>query len=174
VAAAVAVAGRVGQRAAPGSVEAATGLHRRGVEQHKRIACARRALGEDRAQPLERVTQPGSAFVQRALGRQVREELADLPPRGPQEAPVGGLVHDHLRDTQRQHLSVCELALRVLGRLRQEVVRRAVNTDQQQLEVGVHRSGPSRVDDWVSSADFELFVTDPAPPTAAYTAESII
>ena len=51
---------------------------------------------------------------------------------------------------------------------------RAVNTDQQQLEVGVHGCGPSRVDDWVSSVDFELFVMDPAPRPATYTAESII
>jgi hypothetical protein len=37
------------------------------------------------------------------------------------------------------------------------------------LEVGVHRSRLSRVDDTDSNADFELFVMDPAPPPATYT-----
>jgi hypothetical protein len=55
----------------------------------------------------------------------------------------------------------------------EEIFRPEEHTHQQQLEVGVHNSA-LRVDGWVSSADFELFITGPSARTTTHIAESII
>jgi hypothetical protein len=93
--------------------------------------------------------------------------------RSAQKAPVRRQIHDHLRDAERQHLRIGEAPLGVLAGIGKEIVRRAEHTYQQQLEVGVHYSA-LRVDDWVSSADFELFLEVPSPRPATHIAESII
>jgi hypothetical protein len=64
-----------------------------------------------------------------------------------QKPPVRRYAHDRLRDTQRHDLRVCDASLGVLGLLRQEIVGRDINGNQQQVEVGVHR-GPLRVGGW--------------------------
>jgi hypothetical protein len=173
VAAAVAVPGSVRELAAPGGVDAAAGLDRCRVDKHDRVVRAGRASGEDTQEPIKGVSECGSALVQTALRRQVREELAELAACCTQEAPVGRLVDDHLCHAERQHLGVREPPLGVLRRVGKEIIRRAEHTYQQQLEVGVHNSALP-VDVTVSNADFELFVTDPSSPTATYVAESII
>jgi hypothetical protein len=93
--------------------------------------------------------------------------------RSAQKAPVRRQIHDHLRDAQRQHLGIRKGAAARSCTLVEEIVRPEEHTHQQQLEVGVHNSA-LRVDGWVSSADFELFITGPSARTTTHIAESII
>jgi len=90
-----------------------------------------------------------------------------------QKAPVRRDAHDRLGDAQRHDLRVCDASLGVLSPLRQEIVGRDVNGNQQQVEVGVHR-GPLRVGGWLlSTADFDPAAQKP-PVSAALAVESII
>ena len=71
-----------------------------------------------------------------------------------------------LRDAQRDDLRVGDHAPGVLGRLGQEIVGRAENGNQQQVEVGVHR-GPLGRRRELSTADFDLlrYVSYSTTPT---------
>jgi hypothetical protein len=104
--------------------------------------------------------------VQRVLAGQLGEEVAQLAAGGTQEAPVGRDPHQHLGDAEGDDLGVCQLASRIGRALGQEVVGRAVDTDHEQVEVGVHRG--LLVDGVQDTADFDL---PPLVPIA--TAEAV-
>src|SRR4051794_40311758 len=71
-----------------------------------------------------------------------------------QEAAVARDPHQHLRPTERHDLRVAPPPARVARPLRQQVVSRAVDTDAEQVEVGVHRG--LQVVDASANADFDL------------------
>jgi hypothetical protein len=82
---------------------------------------------------------------------------------GRQELRIGAAVKHRLGDAQRDDLRVGDPSPGVGGSARQEIVDGAVNSDQQQIEVGVHR-GPPGVDGWQqSTADFDLPAYVPFP-----------
>jgi hypothetical protein len=154
VATRVAIAGDLGQLRAAGGLHRAAALDRRRVEQDEVVLAAGAAVGEDPHQPLDRLRQPGAPLVQGILARQVGEEMPELAAGGAQKAAVARDPHQHLSDAQRHHLGVRQLAAGVAPGLGQKIVGRAVDTDTEQVEVGVHRG--LQVDGAVSTADFGL------------------
>jgi hypothetical protein len=113
-----------------------------------------RALREHAHQPLDRLGQARATLVQSVLTRQSGEQVAELAPGGPQEAPIGRDPDQHLGDAEGDDLGVAQRAPRIGRALGQKVVGRAVDTDQEQVEVGVHRG--LLVDDVEDTADFDL------------------
>ena len=99
------------------------------------------------------------------LAGKVREEVAELAASGPQEAAIGGDPHHHLCDAEGDDLGVAEPTPRVTRALRQQVVGSAVDTDQEQVEVGVHRG--LLVDGVVDTADFDLLLLVPIATASA-------
>jgi hypothetical protein len=77
--------------------------------------------------------------MRRILPWQLREEMPELPTGRPQEAPIARDAHQDLRNTQRHDLGIAQPPPRASRPLRQEVVSRAIDTDTEQVEVGVHR-----------------------------------
>ncbi len=80
--------------------------------------------------------------------------MPQLAAGGAQKAAVARDPHQHLGNAERDHLGIGQLAAGVARGLGQEIVGRAVDTDAQQVEVGVHRG--LQVDGAVSTADFGL------------------
>src|SRR5205823_11793000 len=80
-----------------------------------------------------------SPLVQRVLTGQLREQVAELPASRTQEAAVARDPHQHLGNAQRDDLGVAQPPASISGPLGQQVVSGAVDTDQEQVEVGVHR-----------------------------------
>jgi hypothetical protein len=96
--------------------------------------------------------------------------MAELTTGGTQETAVTRNPHEHLRDAQGHHLRIAEAPARVARTVGQEVVGCAVDTDQEQVEVGVHRG--LLVDDVQDTADFDLPLH--APIATAVAVASII
>jgi hypothetical protein len=96
--------------------------------------------------------------------------MGELPSHGAQKAAVARDPHQHLRNTQGHDLGVAELAPRVRGWLGQQIVRCAVDSDSEQVEVGVHRG--LLVDGAFDTADFDL--PKPVPICPGYAVASII
>jgi len=92
---------------------------------------------------------------------------------GPDEPLVGGDPHDRLGDSQRDDLRVGQDPPGVLRRLRQEIVSRAINGNQQQVEVGEHRV-PPRSTVRIGTADFDLTATRTYPTATASAVELLI
>ena len=84
-----------------------------------------------------------------------------------QEAPIRRYPHQHLGDAEGDDLCIAQRAPGVAWPLGQEVVGRAVDTDQQQVEVGVHRG--LLVDGVLDTADFDLHPLVPIATTGAVT-----
>ena len=61
--------------------------------------------------------------------------MTELPTSGTQETPVTGGPHHDLGDAQRDNLRIAQTASPVAPNRRQQVVGRAVDTDQEQVEV---------------------------------------
>jgi hypothetical protein len=154
VASRVAVAADLGERRAACRFQRTTALDRRGVKQDDIVGVSGRSLREHPDKPLDRLGQAPSPFVQSILRRQAGKQMPQLPLRRPQEAPIRRDPHQHLRDTERNDLRVGELSPCVRRPSGQEVVGRAVDTDQQQVEVGVHRG--LLVNGVKDTADFDL------------------
>ena len=112
-----------------------------------------RAGGEDPHQPLDRLRQPGLVLVLGILAGKQGEHVPELAAGGTQEAPGGVDPHQHLGDAEGDDLGVGQPAAGDARPARQEVVGRAVATDEQQVEVGVHRG--LRVDGVRDTADFD-------------------
>jgi uncharacterized protein with ACT and thioredoxin-like domain len=108
--------------------------------------------------------------VERVLARQVVEEVAELAAGGAQEATVARDPQQHLGDAERHHLRVRQLAAGIAPWLGQEIVGRAVDTDTEQVEVGVHRG--LQVDGAANTADFDLPLL--VPRATAHAVASII
>jgi hypothetical protein len=87
-----------------------------------------------------------------------------------QETTVARDAHDRLRYTKRDDLRVCDQTTRVCRRFRQEIVCRAINSDAESVEVGVHRG--LQVDGVISTADFGLSAQNPS--NTALAVESLI
>jgi hypothetical protein len=170
VAARVAVAADVGELRAAGGFERASALDRGRVEQQQAVARAGAAAGKDTDEPLDRLSQPAATLVQRVLAGQVGKQVTELAARGLQETPVTRLAHQHLRHRERDDLGVGQPTASVSWRLRQQVVSRAVDTDQEQVEVGVHRG--LQADDVGDTADFDLPLL--VPTATARAVASII
>jgi hypothetical protein len=144
-----------------------------GVDHHHRVVRGRAFGGEDAHQPLDLRLQPGAPLVQRALRRQLQKQVAKLTLGRAQEPAVARNPHHHLGDTQGHDLGICQLPAPVPRLLRQEIIRRAINTRAEQVEVGVHRG--LRADGVLDTADFDLSAADPCtPPTTPQAVESII
>jgi hypothetical protein len=128
------------------------------------------ARGKDRREPLDRLEQPLASLVQRILAGQVWEEVSELAPRSAQEAAVARDPHQHLRDAVRDDLRIGQLATGIPRTLREQIVRCAIDSDAEQVEVGVHRG--LLVDGAVDTADFDL--PHPVPIRHGYAVASII
>ena len=152
MAARVAVAANVGELRAASGFDGAATLDRGRVEQQQIIAAAWALGREDTDQPLDRLRQPRPPFVQRVLAREKRKQVAELTARRSQKATIARDPHQHLRHTQRHDLGVAEPTAGVSRPLGEQVVRRAIDTDTEQVEVGVHR--------WLQSDG------DKTPPTS--------
>jgi len=68
--------------------------------------------------------------------------------------------HHRLRDAERDDLRVGHAATGVSLASQQEIVRTAINRDQQQVEVGEHR-GPLGSTARIGTADFDLTAVGP-------------
>jgi hypothetical protein len=87
--------------------------------------------------------------------RQVWEQVAELAASSPQEPFIAGHAHHRLGYAESDDLRVRDPSPCVSWPGRQEIIGRAVNSDQQQIEVGVHR-GPLGSAVTLSTADFDL------------------
>jgi len=65
--------------------------------------------------------------------------MAKLAASSTQEAAVAWYPHQHLRDTQGDDLRVAQLPASVRRPRRKKVIRRAIDADTEQVEVGAHR-----------------------------------
>ena len=99
-------------------------------------------------------------------GKQVTKPLAG----GLEKPPVTGDAHDRLSDRERDDLGVGELTASVPAGLWQEIVSRAINSDAEGVEVGVHRG--LLVDGVLDTADFGP--SAPKPSRTTKPVESII
>jgi len=77
---------------------------------------------------------------------------------------IGRDPHHRLRNAQRDDLRVSHDPSGVSWLLRQEIVRSAVNSDQQQVEVGEHRGSSLESAVTERTADFDLSVYVPCRP----------
>jgi hypothetical protein len=73
-----------------------------------------------------------------------------------QELIIRTAIEHRLSDAERDDLRIGDPSPRVGGPDRQEIVNGAVNSDQQQIEVGVHRGPPQGRRLAQSTADFDL------------------
>jgi hypothetical protein len=108
--------------------------------------------------------------VEAGLPRQLRKQVAQALVGHGEEAAVGGKTHDRLGHAERDDLRVCDPATGVPWLLRQEIVRRAENGGEEQVEVGVHRG--LQVSGVVDTADFGLSSKNPSKTASAV--ESVI
>jgi hypothetical protein len=162
---AVAIAAEVGQLGAAGSLDRSAALHRGRVEQHHLVVSAGAVGGEDSDEPLDRVPEAAPALVEARLLGQLGEQPTQALGGHGQEAPIGRDTHDRLGHAERDDLRVCDPAAGVSWPLRQEIVRRAVNGSEEQVEVGVHRGLP--VSGVVNTADFGLSSKNPSNTASA-------
>jgi len=162
VAGAVPVVSGVGERVAETRVAAAfDGLTRPGAL-HRRRVDEQHIVNESGAQPrelgdqcLDHDRQPEPALVKRGALRQARKEVPDLAARRGEEPWVRRDAHHRLRNAERHDLGIGDLSASVTSAARQKIVRCAINSDQQQIEVGVHR-GPQGRRSLQSTVDFDL------------------
>ena len=101
---------------------------------------------------------------------QLGEEVREPPARHRQKAAVACDAHDGLGDAEGDDLRVCDPAACISSPPGQEIVSRAENGDEEQVEVGVHRGLP--VDGDLDTADFGLSSRN--PPITAPAVESTI
>jgi len=156
VAGAVAVVGCIAQRGAAGRFDAARALHRGGVDQHQLVVEAGAVARELGDQRLDDRRQSQPALVKGAALGQRREQVHQSPTGDRQELLVGAAIEHRLSDAQRDDLLIGDPSPSVGGPARQEIVDGAVNSDQQQIEVGVHRGPPQGRRLAMSTADFDL------------------
>src|SRR5271155_4217675 len=170
---AIPIVSGVAERRALDRLTASGALDRGGVDEQQIVIEARALRGEAPHQPLQRVRQPPPSLEIAGLSRDAREQVTQTFRGDRQEPPVRRYAHDRLGNAQRHDLRVCEASLGVPRLLRQEIVSRDINRNQQQVEVGVHR-GPLRVGGWLlSTADFDPAAYKPSKTTDA-AVESII
>src|SRR5260370_14593347 len=161
----VAVAADLGELRAADGVERAAALDRGRVEQEQIVACAGALRGEDADQPLDCLRQPGAPLVQRVLAWQLRKQMPELAAGGAQKPAVTRDPHQHLCDAERHDLRVGQLAPPITRTTRQQVVSRAVDTDTEQVEVGVHR--------WLQSDGDKTQPTSTCPGRSLATTEAV-
>jgi hypothetical protein len=173
VAAAVAVVGGIGQRAAAHRLDTARALDRRGVDDQQIVVKARAHARELVDQCLDHVGQALAAFpVAGPLGqlrKQVRESLGGHG----QKALIGRDAHDRLRHAERDDLRIGDASPGVPGPIGQEIVGGAEHRNQQQVEVGEHR-GPQGRRRGIGTADFDPLPYVPFQPTTATAVELLI
>ena len=168
--AAVAVAAGVGEGRATRGLGGAPALDGGRVEQHEVVVEAGALAGEDGAEPIDRLREPAAALVVAGLLGQLGEEVREPPARHRQKAAVACDAHDGLGDAEGDDLRVCDPAACISSPPGQEIVSRAENGDEEQVEVGVHRGLP--VDGDLDTADFGPSSRN--PPITAPAVESTI
>jgi hypothetical protein len=94
---------------------------------------------------------------------QAGEQVSELKSSGPQEPCIRGHSHYRLSDLQRDDLRIRDSSSGVFSPLGQEIVHRAVNGDEQQIEVGVHRGPPKSRQSVFSTAGLDLPAYNPSP-----------
>ena len=166
------------ESAAAGGFDASAALHWGGVKEQNVVAETGALGGEHAREPLDRLAQLDAALMEARLGRQQLEQVTELALGRPKKPPIGGDSHRGLGDSERDDLGVCELPPRVVAWLGQEIVSRAINTDTEKVEVGVHR-GPLGRRCLMDTADFDLpfhtpDTTTPTPLTTGVSVESTI
>jgi hypothetical protein len=112
-----------------------------------------RELGDQR---LDDCRQAQPALVIGAALGQHREQVRKPPAADRQKLLVRAAVEHRLGDAQRDDLRIADPSPGVGGPDRQEIVDGAINSDQQQIEVGVHRGPPEGRRLAQSTADFDL------------------
>jgi hypothetical protein len=170
VAAAVAVAGHIGQGRATGRLDRAPALDRGRVEQKQIVPGPRALVGEDAAQPLDRLGQAAAALVQGGLAGKGREQVPQLAPGRGEKASVRRDAHERLGDAEGDHLGVCDLPAGVGRAAGQEIIGRAINRDAEGVEVGVHRG--LSADGVLGTVDFDPSASNPG--STAMSVESLI
>jgi hypothetical protein len=111
--------------------------------------------------------------VKRSAFGQMREQVRQAPASDGQKALVRGDAHDRLRDTERDDLLIGDPSAGVPWPGGQEIVHSAINSDQQQVEVGVHR-GPLGSALAMSTADFDLRCHVPFPAATTPSAAALL
>jgi hypothetical protein len=101
--------------------------------------CGRTPHGEDLDQPRDRVGQPRPPLYKPRLLRQDRKQVRKLALGQAQEAAIAGRTQHHLGDTQRHHLRIGQPPSPIPRLGWQEIISRAINSNQEQVEVGGHR-----------------------------------
>src|ERR1035441_156761 len=134
--------GETGGTTALDGLAAASTLHRRGVDQQKIVIEPGAVARELADQRFDRPGQAQPALMKRGPLGQGREQVAKLAASSPQEPFIARHTHHRLGYTERDDLRVRDPSPRVSWPDRQEIIGRAVNSDQQQIEVGVHRGPP--------------------------------
>src|ERR1700677_197474 len=178
MAGAISVVGGVGKRvsetggaAALDGLAAASTLHRRGVDQQEIVIEPGAVARELADQRFDRPGQAQPALMKRGPLGQAREQVPELAASGPQEPFIARDPHHRLSYTERDDLRVGDPSPCVSWPGRQEIISHAVNSDQQQIEVGVHRGPPKSRRSVLSTADFDLPAYNPSPqPTTTPTA----
>ena len=86
--------------------------------------------------------------------------MTELTSREGEKPSIRRHTHDRLRDTKGDQLRVSDQPPRVGRTLGQEIISRAINSDTESVEVGVHRG--LRVDGaLLSTVDFDLSAPNP-------------
>src|ERR1039457_6906525 len=166
----VAVVGGVGERvrgaraaATLNRLKRADTLDRRRVDEQQRVVEAGAVARELADQALDHPGQAQPALVKRGPLRQLREQVRQTSGRDREEPGIGRDPHDRLRDRERDDLCVEDSSSGVLPLFGQEIVHRAINSDQQQIEVGVHRGPPQGRRSVQDTVDFDLPAYVPFP-----------
>jgi hypothetical protein len=182
MAGAVAVVGgvreRVGEARAAATLDRLPGtgaLDWRRVDEQQLIVETRAVPGELADQALDHPGQSQPALVKCGPLRQPREQVAQTPGRDRQKPGIGRDPQQRLRDRERDDLRVGDPSTGVRCPPGQEIVHRAINSDQQQIEVGVHRGPPQGRRRLQSTVDFDLPAYVPVPnPTTPTPAVALL
>jgi hypothetical protein len=147
-------------------------LDRRGVHEQQLVVEAGTVARKLADQRLDHPRQPQPALVKRRPLRQFGEEMRKAPAGDRQEPGVRRDSHHCLRERERDDLRVRDPSTGVSLPFGQEIVHRAINSDQQQIEVGVHRGPPRGRRLIQNTVDFDLpaYVTFPTPTTTTAVA----
>ena len=126
-----------------------------------------------REHPADRWGERSHALVVAGLLGQIDKQVPQAPTRERQELAVVGDSQEHLRDGQRDELSISDpwRTARPLPR-GQQIVDTHVKCRDEGVEVGVHEA--SKVDVATSNASFGALVMSPCGQRARSNSESTI
>jgi hypothetical protein len=168
-----AIAGLARQVAAARGLARLAARHRGAVKQPQPVTKRRRVGRQVGEHPGDRRSQGTHALVVAGLLGQIGKQVSQSPAGQREELAVVRNREKHLRDSQRDELTIGDLlrTARTLPR-RQEIVNTHVKCDDEGVEVGVHEA--SLVDVALSNASFGALVMSPCGHTPRSNTDSTI